>query len=159
MVKKKNRRDNERKASGSSVLNVRQRKRYCYFCKENIDHIDDKNVAMLRKFISDKGKIRPKRSTGNCSDSIPPLRWAGSMNPPTPGNSLRWRIAGGSQKTAGRRHIGRPDASETSSGSRRPGGSSNDYAAGIRITATISALRLRSAYARNTVRRTLAPLK
>jgi small subunit ribosomal protein S18 len=66
LVKKKNRRDNERKASGSSILNVRQRKRYCYFCKENIDHIDYKNVAMLRKFVSDKGKIRPKRSTGNC---------------------------------------------------------------------------------------------
>ncbi len=66
MVKKKNRRDNERKTSGSSVLNVRQRKRYCYFCKENIDNIDYKNVAMLRKFVSDKGKIRPKRSTGNC---------------------------------------------------------------------------------------------
>ena len=65
-MKKKNRRDDERKTSGSSVLNVRQRKRYCYFCKENIDHIDYKNVAMLRKFVSDKGKIRPKRSTGNC---------------------------------------------------------------------------------------------
>jgi small subunit ribosomal protein S18 len=50
----------------NSTLNVRQRKRFCYFCKENINHIDYKNVAMLRKFVSDKGKIRPKRSTGNC---------------------------------------------------------------------------------------------
>jgi small subunit ribosomal protein S18 len=50
----------------NSSLNVRQRKRFCYFCKENITHIDYKNVSMLKKFVSDKGKIRPKRSTGNC---------------------------------------------------------------------------------------------
>ncbi|MGM0365408.1 MAG: 30S ribosomal protein S18 [Actinomycetota bacterium] len=49
-----------------SALNLRQRKRYCYFCKENIDDIDYKKINLLRKFISDKGKIRPKRSSGNC---------------------------------------------------------------------------------------------
>ena len=57
---------NERNAIGPSNLAVRQRKRYCYFCKENVDYIDYKNVGVLRKFVSDKGKIRPKRSTGNC---------------------------------------------------------------------------------------------
>ena len=46
--------------------NLRQRKRYCYFCKENIDTIDYKNIGMLERYISDKGKIRPKRSSGNC---------------------------------------------------------------------------------------------
>ncbi len=50
----------------SAALNLRQRKRYCYFCKENVNYIDYKNVAVLKKFVSDKGKIRPKRSTGNC---------------------------------------------------------------------------------------------
>lgn len=54
-----------RNASGG-LLNLRQRKKYCFFCKENIEHIDYKNASMLEKFISDKGKIRPKRSTGNC---------------------------------------------------------------------------------------------
>ncbi|HEY4662230.1 MAG TPA: 30S ribosomal protein S18 [Candidatus Humimicrobiaceae bacterium] len=48
------------------MLNLRQRKRFCYFCKENIENIDYKNTSLLEKFISDKGKIRPKRSTGNC---------------------------------------------------------------------------------------------
>ena len=43
-----------------------QRKRYCYFCKENIDTIDYKNMGMLERYISDKGKIRPRRSSGNC---------------------------------------------------------------------------------------------
>lgn len=56
---------NLRSASGS-ILNLRQRKRFCYFCKENIENIDYKNTSLLEKFISDKGKIRPKRSTGNC---------------------------------------------------------------------------------------------
>lgn len=60
------RKNNERIQRKSQLLNLRQRKRYCYFCKENIDNIDYKNVGMLEKFISDKGKIRPKRSTGNC---------------------------------------------------------------------------------------------
>ena len=46
--------------------NLRQRKKYCYFCKENIDNIDYKNIGMLERYISDKGKIRPKRSSGNC---------------------------------------------------------------------------------------------
>ena len=52
--------------SKQSLLNLKQRKRYCYFCKENINTIDYKNVSMLKKFVSDKSKIRPKRSTGNC---------------------------------------------------------------------------------------------
>jgi len=65
--KNKNERNerNLRSASGS-MLNLRQRKRFCYFCKENIENIDYKNTSLLEKFISDKGKIRPKRSTGNC---------------------------------------------------------------------------------------------
>ena len=53
----------ERKTAQS---NLRQRKKYCYFCKENIDTIDYKNIGMLERYISDKGKIRPKRSSGNC---------------------------------------------------------------------------------------------
>ena len=62
--------EKEKSTSGQqqqqSSLNLRQRKRFCYFCKENINIIDYKNVGMLKKFVSDKSKIRPKRSTGNC---------------------------------------------------------------------------------------------
>ncbi len=60
----RNARNATRSATGSML--IRQRKRFCYFCRANIDNIDYKNVSMLEKFISDKGKIRPKRSTGNC---------------------------------------------------------------------------------------------
>ncbi len=61
MAKKKNIR--ERKTLPGSL---RQRKRYCFFCKENIDTIDYKNMGLLERHISDKGKIRPRRSSGNC---------------------------------------------------------------------------------------------
>jgi len=64
--KKGSREERNTKDSKQSLLNRRQRKRYCYFCKENIDHIDYKDISLLRKFVSDKGKIRPKRSSGNC---------------------------------------------------------------------------------------------
>ncbi len=64
MGKKKRRK--ERKKDAAPALALRQRKRYCFFCKENIDDIDYKNVNVLRKYVSDKGKIRPKRSSGNC---------------------------------------------------------------------------------------------
>jgi len=61
LAKKKNIR--ERKTLPGSL---RQRKRYCFFCKENIDTIDYKNMGLLERHISDKGKIRPRRSSGNC---------------------------------------------------------------------------------------------
>jgi small subunit ribosomal protein S18 len=44
----------------------RLKKRVCYFCAEGIEHIDYKDVALLRKFMSDRAKIRSSRVTGNC---------------------------------------------------------------------------------------------
>jgi len=39
----------------------------CYFCKENINYIDYKNVEMLRNFLSGQAKIMPPRRSGVCS--------------------------------------------------------------------------------------------
>ncbi len=44
----------------------RPRKKFCFFCKEKIEHIDYKDLNLLKRFLSDKGKIKPKRVTGNC---------------------------------------------------------------------------------------------
>ncbi len=43
------------------------KKRVCIFCEDKIESIDYKDVARLRKFITEKGKILPHRQTGTCS--------------------------------------------------------------------------------------------
>jgi small subunit ribosomal protein S18 len=43
------------------------KKKACAFCKPGVAAIDYKDVAMLRKYISDRGKIRARRVTGNCT--------------------------------------------------------------------------------------------
>ncbi len=45
----------------------KRRKKYCYFCKEGIDFVDYKDDNFLRRFLSDRGKIRSRRATGNCA--------------------------------------------------------------------------------------------
>ena len=42
------------------------KKKVCQFCKEKVTYVDYKDVNLLRKFISDRGKIRARRVTGNC---------------------------------------------------------------------------------------------
>ena len=38
----------------------------CFFCKDKVDEIDYKNINQLRRYISEKGKIRNRRITGAC---------------------------------------------------------------------------------------------
>jgi small subunit ribosomal protein S18 len=42
------------------------RRKSCYFCKEKIDEVDWKNFNQLRRYVSEKGKIRSRRITGTC---------------------------------------------------------------------------------------------
>ena len=44
-----------------------RRKKVCRFCVEKIDDIDFKNVRMLENFISERGKITPRRISGVCT--------------------------------------------------------------------------------------------
>ncbi len=43
------------------------KKKVCAFCKEKITYVDYKDTGLLRKYISDRGKIRARRVSGNCS--------------------------------------------------------------------------------------------
>jgi small subunit ribosomal protein S18 len=43
------------------------RRKYCQFCKDHVEFIDYKDVNMLRKFMTDRGKIKPRRVSGNCA--------------------------------------------------------------------------------------------
>lgn len=40
------------------------KRKVCYFTVQKIDYIDYKNVALLRRFVSERGKILPRRTTG-----------------------------------------------------------------------------------------------
>jgi len=42
------------------------KKKVCLFCKERVAWVDYKDVNVLRRFMSDRGKIRARRVTGNC---------------------------------------------------------------------------------------------
>ena len=46
---------------------MRKRKKVCAFCAEKLDDIDYKDVARLKKFLSERSKILPRRITGNCA--------------------------------------------------------------------------------------------
>ena len=49
------------------MRNRRPKKRVCAFCEAKAAGIDYKDVAQLRKFISERGKILPRRISGTCA--------------------------------------------------------------------------------------------
>ena len=49
------------------AANNRRRRKVCIFCADKIDFIDYKDSAKLRKFISERGKILPRRISGTCA--------------------------------------------------------------------------------------------
>ena len=42
------------------------RRKVCQFCKDGVEHIDYKDTQLLRKYMTDRGKIKPRRVTGAC---------------------------------------------------------------------------------------------
>jgi len=46
----------------------RSRRKVCAFCADKVESIDYKDINRLRKFVSERGKILPKRMTGNCAE-------------------------------------------------------------------------------------------
>lgn len=59
----------ERKSGGGGKPQTQRRgkRKYCQFCADKTTYIDFKDISLLRKFMSDRGKIRARRVTGNCS--------------------------------------------------------------------------------------------
>ncbi len=45
----------------------RPRRKVCAFCTDKNKKIDYKDVNMLKKYVSDRGKILPRRATGSCA--------------------------------------------------------------------------------------------
>jgi len=52
---------------GRGMRPRRSRRKVCNFCADKIEHIDYKDINKLRKFVSERGKILPKRMSGNCA--------------------------------------------------------------------------------------------
>ena len=45
----------------------RPKRKVCSFCVDKVDYIDYKDVAKLRKYVTERGKIVPRRVTGTCA--------------------------------------------------------------------------------------------
>ncbi len=45
----------------------RPKKKVCLFCVDKVDSIDYKDTAKLRRYVSERGKIVPRRISGNCA--------------------------------------------------------------------------------------------
>ena len=42
-------------------------RKVCQFCVDKIEHIDYKDLPRLRRFVTERGKILPRRMSGNCA--------------------------------------------------------------------------------------------
>lgn len=47
--------------------NRKSRKKVCAFCMDKIENIDYKDVPILKRYLSDRAKIIPRRVTGTCA--------------------------------------------------------------------------------------------
>lgn len=52
---------------GAKKVRRQMKPRKCRFCEDKINFVDYKDIALLRRFVSDKAKIKARRSTGNCA--------------------------------------------------------------------------------------------
>ncbi len=44
-----------------------QRRKFCRFCSEKVEFIDYKNIKILKSYLTERGKILPRRMTGTCA--------------------------------------------------------------------------------------------
>src|SRR3954463_3308230 len=60
-------RDDRQRRSPKDSGRRSAKKKVCVFCSEHIKWVDYKDVNLLRRFMSDRGKIRARRVSGNCA--------------------------------------------------------------------------------------------
>ena len=53
--------------ANDSRVRPHKRKKVCQFCVDKVTSIDYKDTAKLRRFMSERGKILPRRTTGTCA--------------------------------------------------------------------------------------------
>jgi len=101
---------------GRGGRDFRTRRKVCVFCVEKIKDIDYKDTGRLRRFISDRGKIDPRRRTGTCAKhqrklavALKRARFMALL--PYTGEHIRSIESGGHGGHGERRDVGSPDRS------------------------------------------------
>jgi small subunit ribosomal protein S18 len=61
------REDGNNQERGGFARRYTPKPRFCQFCSEKTLEIDYKNTALLRRYTTEEGKIRPRRQTGTCA--------------------------------------------------------------------------------------------
>jgi len=56
-----------RNNNGGGQMKRKPRKKVCQFCQEKATSIDYKEVGKLKKYVTERGKILPRRISGNCA--------------------------------------------------------------------------------------------
>ncbi len=65
---RRNDRDSYDKGDSKTGMKMRRaKKKVCSFCVDKATDIDYKDVAKIRKYVSERGKILPRRISGNCA--------------------------------------------------------------------------------------------
>ncbi|SNX53757.1 30S ribosomal protein S18 [Thermoanaerobacterium sp. RBIITD] len=67
MANNNNNNSSSKENSAQRRKNRKAKKRVCAFCADKVEQIDYKEVGKLRKYITERGKILPRRITGNCA--------------------------------------------------------------------------------------------
>lgn len=61
-------RDSYDKGEGKGGMKMRRaKKKVCGFCIDKVTDIDYKEISKIRKYVSERGKILPRRISGNCA--------------------------------------------------------------------------------------------
>ncbi len=62
--------------NADAPMRKKRKRRGCAFCLDKVEHIDYKDTKRLQKFLSERGKILPRRVTGTCAKHQRPLTQA-----------------------------------------------------------------------------------
>ena len=58
----------EEKVVAPKKYKKKKKKKVCSFCVDHVDEIDYKDIAKLKRYTTEKGKILPRRQTGTCAE-------------------------------------------------------------------------------------------
>ena len=90
--------ERENKAPRAGAPANRKRRKVCQFCVDKCEYIDYKDAAKLRRFISERSKILPRRTTGTCHASASADR-GDQARPSDRSAALRHRITANEKET------------------------------------------------------------